>query len=90
MQQVHLENKTQAQSDYEMFIPAEIGPNEVAYVKILATSEPNSNKQDPKESNRTLTIDGFSEHGDILFNYENKEQELTQHFGFSLKYYRAH
>lgn len=61
-----------------MFIPAELGPNEVRFVKLVATKEARGGNVE-KELNQTrdVTIEGFSENGDILFRYDNKDQNLT-------------
>ena len=36
-----------------------------------------------------MTIEGFSQDGDVLFNFENKNLQFSQRFGFNIKYYIA-
>jgi hypothetical protein len=73
--------------DYEMFVPVNFGSNQVQFLQILANSKPHTSVAHG-EAKRTLTIEGFSDGGDVLMKYANGN--LSQHFGFNLKYYRAH
>ena len=74
LEQKHLLNRTSVFKDYEMFIPSEIAPNEITFVKIVATKEAKGGNVDKAAAPaRTVSIEGFSEAGDILFKYSNKD-----------------
>lgn len=80
-----------------MYVAQELQPNEVSFVKIkqkLTDQDDFNPKQDVKDKNSTgdtsLSIQGFSPEGEVLFDYENKKQDIAQTFGFSLKYYKPH
>ena len=41
-------------------------------------------------SEQTLQIKGFTQDGEVVFEYRNPKQQLVQSFGVSLKKYLAH
>jgi len=47
-------------------------------------------KEAEEKSKTSLSVKGFSESGEILFEYANPNQNLTQTFGFNLNYYKPH
>jgi hypothetical protein len=76
-----------------MFVPLNTKANDVSILKLLK-NKPNSQALAESESlgdkNQSLGIKGLSDNGDVMFTYENKNQNLTQTFGISLKYYKPH
>ena len=77
-----------------MFIKSPgILPDEVAIVKVLAQA-PGEKKpsfiqaEDPVGP--TLEIQGFSDGGEILFQYVNEKQDIAQTFGLNVKKYHGH
>ena len=38
----------------------------------------------------SLTLDGFTNEGEVLMQYNNKAQQISQTFAFGLKYYKPH
>lgn len=71
-----------------MFVPCDIPPNEVAFVRVTKVAEANANKtQSLSQKQSSLSVEGFSEDDEVLFKYQN--QNLTQTFGFNLRYYSA-
>lgn len=72
-------------------IPAE-SVGLVKLIKVNETRMPNpslsesqANPTDPK-----LNISGYTEAGQVLFNYQNPAQGFEQSFGINLKKYKAH
>lgn len=72
-----------------MYVPCDIQPNEIHFVKIIASDELREPMNDPSQSPLQLNVEGFSQDGDVIFNYENKNQQFSQRFGFNLRYYIA-
>lgn len=75
-----------------MFIDLALEPNEVSFVKIQKNESSNNvlAQQQEVEPKTSLSVQGFNEEGEVLFKYSNKDQNLTQTFGVSLKYYKPH
>jgi hypothetical protein len=82
-----LKNRTEVFVDYEMFVPVNFGASQVQFLQVSAAQAPHASVAHG-EAKRNLTIEGFSDGGDVLMKYQNGN--LSQHFGFNLKYYRAH
>lgn len=38
----------------------------------------------------SLSIEGFTSEGEVLLQYTNKAQQISQSFAFGLKYYKPH
>jgi len=79
-------------NDYTMFVDYALDANEVGFIKILKTDKPHSfnpETQTPSNSNTALEISGFTEQNEALFKFTNKQQQLQQTFGISLKYWKA-
>jgi hypothetical protein len=63
---------------------------DLAVYKIMKTDKVNDVSIDDHKKNKpSLTVNGFSPDGDVLFEFNDTAQNLTQKFGFNLKYYRA-
>jgi len=96
IEQKHWQKNGQQFVDYEMFLKTFIEPDEVLLVKVvrnLTDDRAAEEKEEPKEAVErvhNLQIQGVSEKGEVLFQYSNKEQNLTQTFGVNLKKYIAH
>ena len=56
-----------------MYVPCDIMPNEMSFIKVIASDELRDASTEPSQSAMSLTIEGFSQDGDVLFNYENKK-----------------
>lgn len=62
-----------------MYVAQELQPNEVSFVKIKQklTDQDDFSPKDAKDKNSTgdtsLSIQGFSPEGEVLFDYENKK-----------------
>lgn len=88
LEQLHLSADRQTTMDYTMFVPCEIQPNEVHFIKVLKSEKPNEfDGSRQVEAYQILSIEGTTDDGDVIFKYSNQEQNLIQRFGFSLKYY---
>ena len=76
--------------DYEMFIDMDLEPNEVTAIKIVQTDKELEHEPAKKTSLTSfLEIVGFTDNNEVLFKYTNKDQDLAQTFGVTLKYYKA-
>jgi len=73
-----------------MFVACDLKPNEVTFLKVIKTPEAVSNVPSQKEPKTSLQIQGISPDNDVIFEFKNTETQLSQRFGFNLKYYRAH
>lgn len=96
LEQMHFKNSKQGQnetfSDYEMFISQIIGPNSVEVFKILAVDQPFQFPEPGQErihNPMTLEVAGFTDNNEALFHFVNRDQDMTQGFGVSLKYYKS-
>ena len=73
-----------------MFIDLDLEPNEVVAVKIIETDKPVEHTAVSKTGQlKFLEIVGFTDANEVLFKYTNKDQDLVQTFGVTLKYYKA-
>lgn len=91
LEQKHVSNTKKLSTDYEIFIPCSIKPSDVAIYKLVKTAEADDSR--PLRKNRdvaSLNAYGFSPEGDVLFEFTDPAQKLTQRFGFNVMYYRAH
>lgn len=79
-------------STFAMFLNQTIDPDAILLVKLSKTQVSQltqiAEESDVEASN--LSIEGFSATGQVVFKYENPAQGLSQSFGVSLKYYKAH
>lgn len=85
-----------------MYIAHKLEPNEVAYFKVIQKFVESENPplfnntieneptNETQSQGTSLTVQGFSPAGEVLFKYENQAQELSQTFGLSIKYYKPH
>lgn len=91
IEQTDLQNNRVEVVSYTMFIPANLQPNEVGYFKILRTQNVRDRPttSDSSKNGNALTIEGITPQNEALFQYKNKDQGVTQKFGFNLKYYRG-
>jgi len=53
-----------------MFVPINFGSDQVQFLQISATSQPHASVAHGK-AKRSLTIEGFSDGGDVLMKYAN-------------------
>ncbi len=79
-----------------MFFKIQDPSASITYVKIAKISEEAvaENKAslaqgDSVDTDRSLSIKGFTENGEILFQYIHKSQGIEQSFGVNLKKYNA-
>jgi hypothetical protein len=74
-----------------MFIPSDIQSNDIAIYKIIKTNEAKESQPgEDKSDGIQFSISGFSQDNDVIFELKDQHQNLSQRFGFNLKYYRAH
>lgn len=58
------------------------------FIKIVPTKEPVPKKSLSQRSDQQqLQIQGFTDNGEVLFKYTNKDQKLEQTFGLHLQKY---
>ena len=60
-----------------MFVPIRLEPNEIGFVKLsqVLTDEPqNTTSVSDDMPKSSLTAQGFTENGEVVFDYENEEQ----------------
>jgi len=65
-------------------------PDETTVVKMKQAPFVDKNKQSLAElehKEKQLDIQGFSEQGEVMFQYKNEAQNITQIFGINLKKY---
>ena len=62
LEQKHLSNTRAELTDFEMFIPCDLQPNEIGYVKVIKTDKVKDNEVPSDQSNapNTLAIEGIS------------------------------
>lgn len=76
----HFSKSGQLQSDYEIFIKANILPDDIQLVKINAKAAPVKAQAlvevDEKQA-QSLEIMGFSSEGEVLFKFINEEQGIN-------------
>ena len=81
-------------SDFELFINHRIPANRFAYFKVIkvsqSASDPQQTQSNSSQPATSLSVTGFSNDNEILFKYENKEQQISQQFGIGLFYYKSH
>jgi len=98
LEQKHWQKNGQQFVDYEMFLKTFIEPDEVLIVKVIKNAteeksgadEKDEQKENPADRVHNLQIQGVGDKGEVLFQYSNKQQNLTQTFGVNLKKYLAH
>jgi len=78
LEQKHISNDRKESTDFEMFVPCDIQPNSLAYVKVYKA---NSLREVPESTNdiknNKLSVVGFSQENDVIFEYTNMVQNLT-------------
>ena len=80
-------------TDFEANFLATMYPDEftIAKLSISPYHDKNSNNQhslaEIEHKEKQLDIQGFSEQGEVIFQYKNEAQNLTQTFGINLKKY---
>ena len=74
-----------------MFIKLKDSSAQATYVKIVKLSEPVEVKPNLSQLDldKSLSIKGFSDEGEVLFTYIHKSQGVEQTFGVNLKKYNA-
>jgi hypothetical protein len=73
-EQAHFNNTFGQISDYELYVYADLKPNEVAFIKVQKTDEGSQALLQKKPQQGTmLDIKGFSEKGEVMFNYKNQK-----------------
>ena len=99
LEQSHFTNKFVKFVDYELYIPHKLEANEVSFIKVQeiliedeADKEQNSTATVAQQGSQqtSLEIKGFSPEGEVLFDYENVAQQVSQTFGVNLNYYKPH
>jgi len=91
LEQIHFTKSFEKFTDYTMFLELHLEPNEVSVVKIK--QEESKEKPAiiyPGTQKTALSIKGFSESGEVIFDYENVAQRISQTFGVSINYYKSH
>jgi hypothetical protein len=61
---------------YALFVPVDLKPNQVAYVKIIATEKPHNNKVKDQKSD-SLAVEGISANNEVVFRYKNAQQGIS-------------
>jgi hypothetical protein len=81
-------------TDFMIYIDAEFAPEEVKLVKLTQVSAKMNlaqhSQNTEKQSDYALTVQGVSDSGDVIFQFENKLVQFAQSFGFNIKKYFAH
>ena len=72
LEQRHYSNDRKEIVDYEIYIPTDLKPQEIYFVKIVATDEVRETPSAAADFNTNLSIEGFSKEGDAIFQYTNK------------------
>jgi hypothetical protein len=97
LEQVHFKssgNSTDGATvaDFELYVDLRLAPNEVGYFRVRKSAQPHVFSQDSlvdQQRNSLLEIKGFTDQNEALFNYVNKNQDISQQFGLTLKYWKA-
>ena len=96
VEQKHWRKNSTTWSDYLMFFKIQDSSALITYVKILKTPGEHAaeNKASHEEGalaemDKSLIIKGFTENGEILFQFNHKSQGIEQSFGVNLKKYNA-
>lgn len=95
LEQRHLNKNGTYFTDFKIYVASKIQPNQVALVKLVKTEQSQivknvSQAQLEQQPTSTLTVQGYTDNGQILFNYTNPEQGFEQSFGVNLKKYYGH
>jgi len=95
MEQQHWNKDGTKFIDYKIYVQTIIPADSIAIVKLVKTNETRmpspclsealGGPLDPK-----LKVAGYTEGGQLLFNYQNPAQGVDQSFGINIKKYRAH
>jgi hypothetical protein len=73
-EQAHFNNTYGQISDYELYVYADLKPNEIAFLKIEKTEKlSEALLQKKPEQGTNLEIKGYNEKGEVLFNYQNQK-----------------
>jgi len=100
-EQAHFKNDFEPFTDYTIFIQYTLKPNEVAFFLIKQQmQDPDPTEDAPaatatkamndSDQGTSLSIQGFSPEGQVIFKYENQAQQVSQSFGVGLRYYKPH
>ena len=76
MEQKHISNTRVETTDFEMYIPCDIKPNDIAVVKLLKSNVPREDPKEQEETNTSLNIVGFSQEDDVIFEFKNVKEAL--------------
>jgi len=74
LEQKHLSNTRAEQTDFEMFVPCDLQPNEIGYVKVIKIDKVKDSEvpSDQSAAANTLAIEGISQDSEVLFLFKNK------------------
>ena len=75
-----------------MFINHVVGPESVELFRIVRTDQPFQFPDPASEgakTEKTLEVAGFTDQNEALFKYTNRDQDIIQSFGISIKYYKS-
>ena len=78
MQQSHILNDRSNFTDYLMYVPCDIPPSEVTFVRVTKIAEAaaaDNKTQSLSQKQSLLSVEGFSEDDEVLFKYQ--KQNLT-------------
>lgn len=95
VEQKHYYKNGSTWNDYLMFFKIQDPSAQVTYVKIIKIGEEAAEKQQSLveetqgEQDRSLSIKGFTENGEVLFQYVKKSEGIDQSFGMNVKKYNA-
>lgn len=94
IEQTHFTANSTNTTDFVLFVEATLQQDEITLMKVIKTqSKANLAQQllkDKKSSDFGLSVQGVSDTGDIIFQFENKRFQITQSFGVNLKKYIGH
>lgn len=94
VEQTHFHNNAPNSTDFLIFAEANLKADEIKMFKIVKTKTRASLVQqiikNKKVADFSLTVQGISDEGDAIFQFENKRSQLTQSFSVSVKKYLAH
>lgn len=72
LEQRHISASRVESSDFEMYVPCDIAPNDVAILRVIRTPWPKDllNAGSRRQS-QSLSVIGFSPENDVIFEYQN-------------------
>lgn len=91
IENTHYDSDLKNSTDFSIYFEGTFEPDEIKVFKLIKTqTRAQLLQMDKAKSQHSLSIQGISEEGEVIFMFSDKTKKLSQTFGFNLKKYNAH